>query len=179
MHFLRTLGQKEHFGTKKCLTLLNFFCFTHLGYLWDFHLQRERRTICWYVRKRTDHWCSESTGKSQSSGPQLGKPCFPLERWESGSNLGLGFSCHHWTPMMDSVCLAWHCRLSRGWKTACFCFHMWHLTENWFYHNVPKFSDRYAWANSADPDQTAPRAVWSGSTLFAILSAWFGLITLW
>ena len=34
--------------------------------------------------------------------------------------------------------------------------------------------------NSADPDQTAPRgAVWSGSTLFAILSASFGLITLW
>ena len=25
------------------------------------------------------------------------------------------------------------------------------------YHNDPKFSDRYAWANSADPDQTAPR----------------------
>ena len=23
------------------------------------------------------------------------------------------------------------------------------------YRNVPKFSDRYAWANSADPDQTA------------------------
>ena len=34
----------------------------------------------------------------------------------------------------------------------------------------PKFSDRYAWANSA---------VWSGSTLFAIPSASFGLITLW
>ena len=35
-------------------------------------------------------------------------------------------------------------------------------------------------ANSADPDQTAPReAVWSGSTLFAIPSASFGLITLW
>ena len=48
------------------------------------------------------------------------------------------------------------------------------------YHNDPKFSDRYAWANSADPDQTAPRgAVWSGSTLFAIPSASFGLITLW
>ena len=32
----------------------------------------------------------------------------------------------------------------------------------------------------ADPDQTAPRgAVWSGSTLFAIPSASFGLITLW
>ena len=24
------------------------------------------------------------------------------------------------------------------------------------YCNDPKFSDRYAWANSADPDQTAP-----------------------
>ena len=44
------------------------------------------------------------------------------------------------------------------------------------YHIVPKFSDRQVWANSADPDQiapcpdpdqTAPRAVWSGSALFA------------
>ena len=35
------------------------------------------------------------------------------------------------------------------------------------YHNDPKFSDRYAWANSVDPDQTAPRgAIWSGATLF-------------
>ena len=25
------------------------------------------------------------------------------------------------------------------------------------YRNDPKFSDKYAWANSADPDQTAPR----------------------
>ena len=25
------------------------------------------------------------------------------------------------------------------------------------YRNDLKFSDRYAWANSADPDQTAPR----------------------
>ena len=24
------------------------------------------------------------------------------------------------------------------------------------YHNDPKFSDRLVWANSADPDQTAP-----------------------
>ena len=46
--------------------------------------------------------------------------------------------------------------------------------------NDPKFSDRYAWANSADPDQTAPRrAVRSGSTLSAIPSASFALITLW
>ena len=47
------------------------------------------------------------------------------------------------------------------------------------YSNVPKFSDRQVLANSADPDQTAPRgAVWSGSTLFAIPSASFGCITL-
>ena len=47
------------------------------------------------------------------------------------------------------------------------------------YCNDPKFSDREVWANSADPDQTAPRgAIWSGSTLFAIPSALFGLITL-
>ena len=45
------------------------------------------------------------------------------------------------------------------------------------YHNDPKFSDRYAWAKSADPDQTG--AVWSGSTLFAILSLSFGLIAPW
>ena len=45
--------------------------------------------------------------------------------------------------------------------------------------NVPKFLDIQIWANSADPDQTAPRgAVWSGSTLFAIPSASFGYITL-
>ena len=48
------------------------------------------------------------------------------------------------------------------------------------YRNDPKFLDRYAWANSADPDQSAFRgAVWSGSTLFAIPSASSGLITLW
>ena len=38
------------------------------------------------------------------------------------------------------------------------------------------------WTNrpgqTVDPDQTAPRAVWSGSTLFAIPSASFALITL-
>ena len=52
---------------------------------------------------------------------------------------------------------------------------MWEIWCN-NYCNDPKFSDRYAWANSADPDQTAPRgAVWSGSTLFAIPSASFRL----
>ena len=41
------------------------------------------------------------------------------------------------------------------------------------YCNDRKFSDRQVWANSVDSDQTA------GSTLFAILSASFGLISLW
>ena len=30
------------------------------------------------------------------------------------------------------------------------------FTEAQKYRNDPKFLDRYAWANSADPDQTAP-----------------------
>ena len=53
------------------------------------------------------------------------------------------------------------------------------------YINGPKFLDRHVWANSVDPDQTAPGAVWWGSTvcwgstLFVIHSASFGLSTLW
>ena len=46
-------------------------------------------------------------------------------------------------------------------------------TRDDVYRNDPKFSDRYAWANSADPDQTAPRgAVWSGSTLPFVCIVW-------
>ena len=38
------------------------------------------------------------------------------------------------------------------------------------YRNNLKYWDRQVWANSADPDQTAPQgAVWSVSTLFVIL----------
>ena len=29
--------------------------------------------------------------------------------------------------------------------------------DNYNYRNFPKFSDRQVWANSAGPDQTAPR----------------------
>ena len=47
------------------------------------------------------------------------------------------------------------------------------------YRNDPKFSDGQVLVNSADPDQTAPRgAVWSVSTLFAILSTSFVRMTL-
>ena len=41
------------------------------------------------------------------------------------------------------------------------------------------FSDRKAWTNSVDPDQTALGAVWSVFILFAIPAASFGRITLW
>ena len=45
-----------------------------------------------------------------------------------------------------------------------------------FYHvfskkNIyTKHLDKEGWANSVDPDQTAPEAIWSQATLFAILS---------
>ena len=61
----------------------------------------------------------------------------------------------------------------RATRSTCDIF----FTEDQTYRNDPTFSDRYAWANSADRDQRG--AVWSGSTLFAIPSASFGLITLW
>ena len=59
------------------------------------------------MRKKIDHWCLVVPEKSKPSGPpfsgKLGKPCFPLERWA----LGLGFFCPHWTPMVDSIYLAY------------------------------------------------------------------------
>ena len=60
------------------------------------------------------------------------------------------------------------------------CLSFYFVQKKKYNRNVPKFSDREVWANSVDPDQAAPRgAVWSGSTLFAILSALFGLVTVW
>ena len=47
-----------------------------------------------------------------------------------------------------------------------------------YYRNDSKFLDRQVWANSVDSDQTALGAVWSESTLFAIMSASSGPITL-
>ena len=48
------------------------------------------------------------------------------------------------------------------------------------YRNDPKFLDNQDSSNSVDPHQTTPTgAVWSGATLFAILSVLFGHITLW
>ena len=48
------------------------------------------------------------------------------------------------------------------WQTQTFCTKITGLGTLEFkqytsYRSDPKFSDRQAWANSADPDQTAPR----------------------
>ena len=41
-------------------------------------------------KNRIHHWCSVGTGKSQPEGPPF--------QWTRG----LGFSCRHWTSMIDS-----------------------------------------------------------------------------
>ena len=61
----------------------------------------------WYMRKRIHHWFSVVREKSQPSGPsfsrKLGKLRLQMERW----SLRLGFFYPHWTPMMDSIFLAY------------------------------------------------------------------------
>ena len=48
------------------------------------------------------------------------------------------------------------------------------------YRNDPKFLDRYAWANSADPDQTAPRgAVCSRSSLIRVCTVCLSICIIW
>ena len=45
-------------------------------------------------------------------------------------------------------------------KYCYFCLSDWIRTQNkryFHYRNDPKFSDRYVWANSINPDQTARR----------------------
>ena len=50
-----------------------------------------------------------------------------------------------------------------------FCNRFLCIILTYVYRNNPKFLDRQVWANSVDPDQTAPRgAVSSGSALLAI-----------
>ena len=56
------------------------------------------------------------------------------------------------------------------------------LSSSWWVTSgkPPMYTAMILWGNSVDPDQIAPEgAFWSGSTLFAILSACFGHITLW
>ena len=52
--------------------------------------------------------------------------------------------------------------------------------NNHIYHNDPKFSDRYAWANSADADQTACHSVcivWTHYSMVEPHSSNFRVIT--
>ena len=44
------------------------------------------------------------------------------------------------------------------------------------YRNDPKFSDRYAWANSADPDQTAPLRVYTVCLSVCIVWAHYSMV---
>ena len=54
----------------------------------------------------------------------------------------------------------------------CYCI------EIFEYRNDPKFSDRYAWANSADPDQTAPVCIiWTHYSMVGPHSSNFRVIT--
>ena len=45
------------------------------------------------------------------------------------------------------------------------------------YRNDPKFSDRYAWANSADPDQTAPQT--APSSLIRVYTVCHSVCIVW
>ena len=89
--------------------------------------------------------------------------------WSQTPKTGFLVTRHIW------ACWSWNqcgkCIFSPFWSAYLFLI----------YHNDPKFLDRQVWANSADPDRTAPLtaprgAVWSGSSLFAIPSASFGHI---
>ena len=137
---------------------------SHVGY-WYFTMHfiffNHPTSIKWFV--------------SWTAGNRLLKPlCGEMLDW---LNFGLGeiVGLIHATEK-DIIKIKHSCAIT----LAQYMF-LWRNTQNYpliitKYCNDPKFSDRHAWANSADP----PRgAVWSGSTLFAILSASFGLIILW
>ena len=47
------------------------------------------------------------------------------------------------------------------------------------YRNFPKFSDRQVWANSADPDQTAPRGAVSRSSLIWVCTVCHSVCIVW
>ena len=83
--------------------------------------------------------------------------------------------CPGWSESsLSAQSLRWFCHEAAFiWVTSTVKQTRWIFDE--IYCNDPKFLDRQALTNSADPDQTVPRgAVWSGSTLFAITSASFG-----
>ena len=55
------------------------------------------------------------------------------------------------------------------WRSIVFRYLLWFIDGKYPRILYIKVSDKIAYANSADPDQTAPEgAVWSGSALFAI-----------
>ena len=135
------------------LTWPRYFTFVYDIYFWasswDYHLSH-RRPVTARVHLRIH---------AVSPEPSLFAHMKYGSRWRVRPKIG------H-LALLDGCICAFEEWVYGGWKVP--------------YHNDPKFLDRYAWANSADPDQSAPLgAVWSVSTLFAIPSASFGLITIW
>ena len=65
---------------------------------------------------------------------------------------------NEWKIMFDPYNITHKkCCIGQIWLSRDFYFHVeqyWNFAIT--YRNDPKFLDRYAWANSADPDQTAP-----------------------
>ena len=53
------------------------------------------------------------------------------------------------------LCLTW----SQTTEDTFSCDQAYMIEHDWLYRNDPRFLDRQVWANSVDPDQTAPRAV--------------------
>ena len=91
--------------------------------------------------------CKPSSSKPSSSKPSSSKPSKPIN------------------PYMDQPTNPWDRITGHMKKSNPKPGEM--RSDKMKYRNDPKFSDRYAWANSAAPDKTAPR--WS--TLFAIPSS--------
>ena len=124
----------------------------------------------------------------------LGKQCRPRSDWGAVSLIRVYTVCH-------SVCIVWThysmvephssnfrvittnilaARIFRKFKVI--------LVDSWLksqaqcfmkgrYRNDHKFSDRYPWANSADPDQTAPSLIRVYTVCHSVCIVW--IITLW
>ena len=82
----------------KWIGFVEIFIFRHFVSAFPCEQQEKRELFSWnHVRKRIDYWFSVTIGKCQSSGQPL--QCETRK----------GFSCPHWTTMMDSIFLTYPC----------------------------------------------------------------------
>ena len=158
--FVRT---KETFWYQNCLCLLIFYLFffmlLFLFCLLTSTFPCSNREVSFLNLIRDGVWEKESTTDVQcrqenpnprvhrSSG-KLGKPRFPLEWW----TLGLGFSCPHWTPMMDSISTV--CKknwsslvMYSGWDSVLLlettCGWAWRIFDRWLLSEAEATSPKY------------------------------------